>query len=127
MYPFYFLKKVVWFCAKKFIYKFFFEQLPVIFPSDTVDSLTIKLSDILKPGKEPEKNETISVAPGSEVKVNLLLSLPVGGHVNDEAPSKWTAVIQGNMGILEWSFEHVTFIKSHGSVKNFTMHALYRQ
>lgn len=99
--------------------------MPVIFPSDTVDSLTIKLSDILKPGKEPEKNETISVAPGSEVKVNLLLSLPVGGHVNDEAPSKWTAVIQGNMGILEWSFEHVTFIKSHGSVKNFTIHSLF--
>lgn len=69
-------------------------QLPVIFPSDTVDSPTIKLSDILKPGKEPEKNGTISVAPGSEVKVNLLLSLPEGGHVNDEAPSKWTAVIQ---------------------------------
>ncbi|XP_048746325.2 NHL repeat-containing protein 2-like isoform X2 [Ostrea edulis] len=70
-----------------------FSQLPVIFSNNAVDSLNTKLSDILKPGKEPEKNEIKYVAPGSEVKVSLLLNMPDGNHLTDEAPSRWTAVI----------------------------------
>ncbi|XP_022342770.2 NHL repeat-containing protein 2-like isoform X1 [Crassostrea virginica] len=73
-------------------------QLPVIFQNDTVGSLTIRLADILKPGKEPEKYEVINVVPGSEVKVNLMLKLPDKSCVNNEAPSKWTAVIQDDAG-----------------------------
>lgn len=65
----------------------------VIFFSDIVDSLIIKLSDILKLGKELEKNEIISVVFGLEVKVNFFLSLLVGGYVNDEVLSKWIVVI----------------------------------
>lgn len=65
----------------------------VIFFSDIVDSLSIKLSDILKLGKELEKNEIISVVFGLEVKVNFFLSLLVGGYVNDEVLSKWIVVI----------------------------------
>lgn len=65
----------------------------VIFFSDIVDSLIIKLFDILKLGKELEKNEIISVVFGLEVKVNFFLSLLVGGYVNDEVLSKWIVVI----------------------------------
>lgn len=65
----------------------------VIFFSNIVDSLIIKLSDILKLGKELEKNEIISVVFGLEVKVNFFLSLLVGGYVNDEVLSKWIVVI----------------------------------
>lgn len=89
----------------EFVFKgifYFLKKLPVIFQNDTVESLTIRLADILKPGKEPEKYEVINVVPGSEVKVSLMLKLPDKSCVNNEAPSKWTAVIQGNKGIVRW-------------------------
>ncbi|XP_061192776.1 NHL repeat-containing protein 2-like [Saccostrea echinata] len=73
-----------------------FSQLPVIFSDDREDRQVINLSDILKPGKQVEKNEVCNVAPGSEAKVSLLLDLPYGSHVTAEAPSSWIVVIQGS-------------------------------
>ncbi|XP_062598938.1 NHL repeat-containing protein 2-like [Saccostrea cucullata] len=74
-----------------------FKQLPVIFSNDIEASQVINLSDILKPGRQLEKNEVRYIAPGSQANVILLLDLPYGCHVNDEAPSSWSVVIQDSL------------------------------